>query len=101
MTQTDLADALGIRPQSVQHWVTGRTGPNSRMIPKVIEVLQLEVERSSNSEQLDRVEDEVSRLREAVLALTVRLEQMADQLLDAVQGTDAKRPDQALRRSKR
>ena len=101
MTQTDLADALGIRPQSVQHWVTGRTGPNSRMIPKVIEVLQLEVERSSNSEQLDRLEDEVSRLREAVLALTVRLEQMADQLLDAVQGTDATRPDQASRRSKR
>lgn len=101
MTQTDLADALDIRPQSVQHWVSGRTGPNSRMVPKLIEALQLEVDRSASAEQLDRVEDEVSQLREAVVALTARLEQLASQLLDAVQAGGPTRPDPASRRSKR
>ncbi|NDE02698.1 MAG: XRE family transcriptional regulator [Gammaproteobacteria bacterium] len=101
MTQTDLADALGIRPQSVQHWVTGRTGPNSRMVPKLIGILKLDVDQSASKEQLDRVEDEVSQLREAVVALTQRLEQLAGQLLEAVQAAGPTRPDPASRRSKR
>lgn len=101
MTQTDLADVLNIRPQSVQHWVTGRSGPNSRMIPKVMKALQLEVDRSANTEQLDRVENEVTQLREAVVALTVRLEQLASQLLDAVQAGGPSQPDPASRRSRR
>lgn len=99
MTQTDLADALGIRPQSVQHWVTGRTGPNSRMIPKVIEVLQLELESRSDNERLTTLEGTISRLLETVVALVERVDRLADRLPDADADTPATRPARSSRRS--
>jgi len=99
MTQTDLADALGIRPQSVQHWVTGRTGPNSRMVPKVIEVLGLELDSRSDNERLAALEGTISRLLETVVALVERVDRLADRLPDADADMPATRPARSSRRS--
>jgi len=99
MTQTDLADALDIRPQSVQHWVNGRTGPNSRLVPKVIEVLQLEVESRSDNERLVSLEVAVSQLRAEVADVTALLAQLVRQQTDAVEAEHATPVAKGRRRS--
>jgi transcriptional regulator with XRE-family HTH domain len=100
MTQTDLSDALGIRPQSVQHWVAGRTGPNSHLLPKVIEALQLELETSPVDQRLTELGDEVSRLRDLVTALAERVDRLSDQRTGANEDVPAIRPAKASRRLK-
>lgn len=100
MTQTDLAIGLGISTQAVQHWVAGRSGPSSGLVPKVIEMLQLEVETSPVDQRLNKLSDEVNQLRDAVVALAQQVERLTVRQTGAAAADPATRPAKDKRRSK-
>lgn len=39
MTQTSLAEAMGVTPQAVQQWVTNKTAPKGQRLKKLVQVL--------------------------------------------------------------
>lgn len=100
MNMSELADALGIRPQAVHKWVSGRSRPSAKYMPKMLELLQLEVETRSDNERLEAVEHELSQLRDQVADVARLLEQLVRQQTDAAGVGSASPVEQARPRSR-
>ena len=43
MSQTDLANALGVTASTVHHWETGASSPDVRMAKRIADVLHVDV----------------------------------------------------------
>ena len=100
LTQADLADQLDIRPQAVSRWVAGLNYPAAKHIQQLVDILQLEVETRSDNERLDRLEQAVSRLADALVEQKEQLAQLIRQTEAAAIGS-ATPSEQGRRGSRR